>query len=61
MMKFAWRNNIGDLAVWNSGKVEEVEEADSNEMIEYEDMLTADKDSEEWDKLESEIEFNYLD
>jgi hypothetical protein len=44
MMKFRWRNNIGDLAAWNSAKVEEV-----GEMVEYEDHLTADQDHEEWD------------
>jgi len=26
MMKFAWRNNISDLATWNSAQVEEVDE-----------------------------------
>jgi len=38
MMKFAWRNNIGDLAAWNSAQVEEID----NEMREYEDMLVSD-------------------
>ena len=51
MMKFAWRNNIGDLAAWNSGQVEEID----NEMREYEDMLVADRDFEEWDKSADEF------
>ena len=51
MMKFTWRNNIRDLAAWNSAKVEEVDEEVDNEMIEYEDMLAADQNGEEWDKL----------
>jgi len=25
MMKFAWRNNIRDLAAWNSAQVEEID------------------------------------
>ena len=45
MMKFAWRNNIGSLAALNSLQVEEVDE-----IREYEDMLVADRDFEEWDK-----------
>ena len=45
MMKFAWRNNIRDLAAWNSAQVEEID----NEMREYKDMLVADWDFEEWD------------
>ena len=48
MMKFSWKNNIGDLAAWNSAKVEEVEEEVGDGMMEYEDMLTADLDHEEW-------------
>lgn len=51
MMKFAWRNNIGDLAAWNSAHIEEVD----SEMKEYEDMLTADRDFEEWDKTADEF------
>jgi hypothetical protein len=51
MMKFAWRNNIGDLAAWNSARVEEVD----NEMKEYEDMLAADRDFEDWDKSADEL------
>jgi hypothetical protein len=52
MMKSAWMN-VGNLAAWNSTKVEEVDEGSDagSEMIEYEDMLTADRDHEEWDKM----------
>jgi hAT family C-terminal dimerisation region len=46
MMKFAWKKNIGNLAVWNSLQVEEVDD----EIRQYEDMLVADLDFEEWDK-----------
>lgn len=36
-MKFAWRQNVGDLAAWNSGLVEEVD------LDQYEDMLAVDE------------------
>jgi len=39
MMKFAWRNNIGDLAAWNSAQVDEVDE-----MKGYEDFLMGDQE-----------------
>ena len=54
MMKFAWRNNIGDLAAWNSAQVEEID----HEMQEYEDMFIADWDFEEWDKSTNEPVIN---
>jgi hypothetical protein len=57
MMKFAWRNNIGDLAAWNSAQVEEI----GHEMQEYEDMFVADQDFEEWDKSVNEPVINYID
>jgi len=50
MMKFAWRNNIGDLAAWNSEQVEEID----HKMQEYEDMFMADWDFEKWDKSMNE-------
>ena len=50
MMKFAWRNNIGDLAAWNSAQVEEVDE-----MKEYEDFLIGDQEQCDWDLDEDEI------
>jgi len=50
MMKSAWHNNIGNIAAWNSMKVEEVDENIDSELIEYEDMLNADRVFEEWDK-----------
>lgn len=45
VMKFAWRNNIGDLAAWNSAQAEEVDE-----MKEFQDLLAADGEHEKWDK-----------
>ena len=42
MMKFAWRNNIGELATWNSAQVEVVDD----EMKEYSDLLIGDKEQE---------------
>jgi hypothetical protein len=50
MMKFAWRNNIGDIAAWNSAQVEEVDE-----LKEYEDFLMGDEEQGEWDLPEDEI------
>jgi hypothetical protein len=50
MMKFAWRNNIGDLAAWNSAQVEEVDE-----LKEYEDFLLGDEEQGVWDLTEDEI------
>ena len=47
MMKFAWRNNIGDLATWNSAQVEVVDD----EMKEYSDLLIGDKEQEGWDNI----------
>ena len=44
-MKFAWRNNIGDLAAWNSSQVEEIHD----EMGEYQDLLAADGEQAGWD------------
>jgi len=45
VMKFAWRNNIGDLAAWNSSQVEEIDD----ELEEYWDMLAADGEQARWD------------
>ena len=53
MMKFAWRNNIGDLAAWNSLQTEEIED----EIRHYEDILVADRELNEWDKLADEFHF----
>ena len=46
-MKFTWRNNIGSLAALNSSQIEEIDD----EIRQYKDMLVADQDFEEWDKL----------
>jgi hypothetical protein len=51
-MKFAWRNNIGDLAAWNSAQVEEVVD---HEMKEFQDLLAADGEHEEWDQTADEF------
>ena len=51
VMKFAWRNNIGNLAAWNSRQIEEVED----EMKEYQDMLAVDGEQEVWDHIGVEI------
>jgi len=45
VMKFAWRNNIGDLAAWNSSQVEEIDD----ELEEYWDMLATDGEQVRWD------------
>ena len=44
-MKFAWRNDIGDLAAWNSKQVEEV----YDEMGGYQDILAVDGVHAKWD------------
>jgi len=51
VMKFAWRNDVDDLASWNSSQVEEVD----NSAKEYEDLLVADTEQGEWDQTEDEI------
>jgi len=45
IMKFAWRNNIGDLAAWNSSQVEEIDD----KFGEYQDLLAADGEQVRWD------------
>jgi hypothetical protein len=37
-MKFAWRNNIIDLAAWNSGKCEEINLDEYREILEEEEL-----------------------
>jgi hAT family C-terminal dimerisation region len=51
IMKFAWRNNIGDLAAWNLNQVEEIDD----EMKEYRDMLVADGEQAIWDDADAEV------
>jgi hypothetical protein len=48
-MKFAWRNNIMDLAAWNSAQVEVID------IEELEELLAADLYADELDTLEDEI------
>jgi hypothetical protein len=43
-MKFAWRNNIPDLAAWNSSEVEEIN------IGEYEGLLGADHWQDDFDQ-----------
>jgi len=50
-MKFAWRNNIGDLTAWNSSQVEEIDD----EMKEYQDLLAADGEQLGWDDTGVEV------
>ena len=45
VMKFAWRNTIGNLTAWNSSQVEEI----NDEMGEYQDILVADGEQARWD------------
>jgi hypothetical protein len=51
LMKFAWRNRIDDLALYNSEQVEEINDG----IKEYQDFLAADRELEEWDDTEHEI------
>jgi hypothetical protein len=41
-MKAAWKDNLPDLAAWNSGEVEEIQ------MIRFEEMLVEDKEEANW-------------
>jgi len=50
IMKFVWRNNIGNLAAWNSAQIEEVDE-----MKEFEDFLVGEQQQRDWDLAEDEI------
>jgi hypothetical protein len=52
IMKFAWRNNIGDLAAWNSAEVEVVDD----ELKAYHDLLIGDVEQEVWDNTVDEPE-----
>jgi len=45
VMKFAWRNNIGNHATWNLSQVEEI----NDEMGEYQDILVTDREQARWD------------
>ena len=55
-MKFVWRNNIGDLAAWNSVEVEEVGE----ETKKYADMLAVDGEQSEWEEDEDHDELEFV-
>jgi len=45
VMKSMWKNNIADLATWNSNQVEEIDD----EMGEYQDLLVTDRECTKWD------------
>jgi hypothetical protein len=55
VMKFAWRKEIDDLAAWNSSQLEEIDD----EITQYKDMLVAEQDFDEWDKLATANEFYF--
>ena len=48
-MKFAWCNNIEDLAAWNSAQVEVID------IEEFEELLAADLYADELDTPENEL------
>ena len=45
VMKSVWKNNVADLAAWNSNQVEEIHD----EMGDYQDLLVADGECAKWD------------
>jgi hypothetical protein len=51
LMKFAWRDKIYDIALYNSKQVEEIDDS----MKEYQDFLANDQKLEEWDVSEHKI------
>ena len=55
VMKFAWRNNIPDLATWNSAFVEEV---DDLELDEFRGLLDCDDWQNKFNGLEHEGPFD---
>src|SRR6266481_1552485 len=50
VLKFAWRNNIADLASWSTAEVEEVDDTRV-----YEDLFNADQEQSAWDVTPDEI------
>jgi hypothetical protein len=54
LMKYAWRNNIPDLAAWNSAFVEEVDDLD-----EFRELLDSDDRQNKFDVLENEQDIYY--
>jgi hAT family C-terminal dimerisation region len=56
IMKFAWRDNIGDLAAWNSSQVEEIDD----ELGEYRDLLAADGEQARWDEESEVVSFHSI-
>lgn len=50
-MKAAWKDNLPDLAAWNSGEVEEIQ------MIGFEEMLVEDEEEANWAPEDSDDVF----
>lgn len=53
-MKFAWRNNIPNLAAWNSNEVEDIDIA----ITDFTTLLSDDNWQAEFDGLAGVIEIN---
>jgi len=51
IIKFAWRNNVTDLAFSNSAQIEEID----NGMKKYKDLLAANEKQGKWDQSKDEI------
>ena len=51
-MKFAWKQNLADLAAWNSGEIEEIN------MLEFEEILLEDKEADQWDIGQEDLDMD---
>ena len=51
LMKFAWRNNVPDLAAWNSSQIEEMD------IREFTDLLEEDKWHNNFDRADIADDF----
>lgn len=47
VLKSAWKDDILDIAAWNSAVIEEVE---ADVMMEYRELLAVDDEAAQWDK-----------
>jgi len=56
IMKLGWKNNIGDLAAWNSSQVEEIDD----ELGEYRDLLAVDGEQAKWDEESKVVSFHSI-
>lgn len=50
LMKFAWRNNVSDLAAWNSSQIEEMD------LTEFTDLLEEDKWHNDFDRAPDDLD-----